>query len=323
MTVLVTGAAGSIGSQMVRQLLNTNCKKIIGYDNSEIDLFNLKNELKSFNKVKLFLGDILDTNFLNYVVKKEKINLIFHAAAFKHVGILQENVQSAVRNNIFGTNSVLIVAKKHDIPIITISTDKAVKPTSILGLTKRISEILCLKFNTDEFSSKVVRFGNVFGSVGSAVPTFINQINNRLPITITHKNVTRFFMTTNEACFLLMSSLKINKPNNVLVLSMGKPIKIINIIKSLIELRKRIEPDYTYEIKEIGLQKGEKMNEQLTINDKLKKTSNKDINIVTDPTYNNIEIENLLEKLSTNNDPKVSTNLMRSFLFKDFKDIRN
>ncbi len=321
--VLVTGAAGSIGSQMVRQLLNTNSKKIVGYDNSEIDLFNLKNELRSFNKVKLFLGDILDENFLNYVVKKEKINLIFHAAAFKHVGILQENVQSAVRNNIFGTNSVLKVAENHDIPIITISTDKAVKPTSILGLTKRISEILCLKFNTNEFSSKVVRFGNVFGSVGSAVPTFINQINNRLPITITHKNVTRFFMTTNEACFLLMSSLKINKPNNVLVLSMGKPIKILNIIKSLIELRKRIEPDYTYEIKEIGLQKGEKMNEQLTINNKLKKTINKDINIVTDPIYNTEDIDKLLKKLSENNDPKISTKLMRNFLHKDFRDLRN
>ncbi len=318
--VLVTGAAGSIGSQMVRQLLNTNSKKIVGYDNSEIDLFNLKNELKSFNKVKLFLGDILDQNFLNYVIKKEKINLIFHAAAFKHVGILQDNVQSAVRNNIFGTNSILSVAKKYNIPIVTISTDKAVKPSSILGLTKRIAEILCLKYDTDDFSSKVVRFGNVFGSVGSAVPTFINQINNRLPITITHKNVTRFFMTLNEACFLLMSSLKINKPGNVLVLSMGKPIKILDIIKSLIELRKKIEPDYTYEIKEIGLQKGEKMNEQLTINNKLKKTTNQDINIVTDPIYKVEDIDKLLSRLKENNDPQIATRLMKNFLSKDFKD---
>ena len=321
--VLVTGAAGSIGSQMVRQLLNTNSKKIIGYDNSEIDLFNLKNELKNFNKVKLFLGDILDEDFFNYVLKKEKINLIFHAAAFKHVGILQDNVQSAVRNNIFGTNVILKVAKFYNIPVVTISTDKAVKPSSILGLTKRVAEILCLKYDTKEFSSKVVRFGNVFGSIGSAVPTFINQINNRLPITITHKNVSRFFMTLNEACFLLMSSLKITNPGNVLVLSMGKPIKILDIIKSLIELRKKIEPDYTYEIKEIGLQKGEKMNEQLTINSKLKKTNNKSINIVTDPTYKKESIEKLLFKLENNNDPEISTKLMKNFLSKDFKDKKN
>ena len=111
---------------------------------------------------------------------------------------------------------------------------------------------------THKFSSKVVRFGNVFGSVGSAVPTFINQINNKLPITITNKKVTRFFMTTNEACFLLLSSLRINKANNVLVLNMGKPIKILQIINSLIKIRKRIEPNYTYKIKEIGLSKRRK-----------------------------------------------------------------
>ena len=205
---------GSIGSQMVRQLLNTSVGKIIGYDNSEIDLFNLKNELKSFQKVQLYLGDILDQNFFEYIVEKEKIDTIFHAAAYKHVGILQENIQSAIRNNIFGTLNLLNVAKNKKIPIVTISTDKAVKPTSILGLTKRIAEIMCLKFNEDDFSSKVVlvRSGNVFGSVGSAVPTFINQINNKLPITITHKDVSRYFMTTNEACFLLMSSMKINNP---------------------------------------------------------------------------------------------------------------
>ena len=159
----------------------------------------------------------------------------------------------------------------------------------------------------------------MFGSVGSAVPTFINQINNKLPITITHKNVTRFFMTTNEACFLLMSSLKINKAKNVLVLDMGKPIKILKIIKSLIELRKKIEPDYTHEIKEIGLQKGEKMNEELTTNNKLRKTNNPDINIATDPVYKNIEIEKLIEKLSRNNDPFIATNLMKNFLSSDYK----
>ena len=130
-------------------------------------------------------------------------------------------------------------------------------------------------------------------------------------------------MTLNEACFLLMSSLKIINPGNVLVLSMGKPIKILDIVKSLIELRKKIEPEYTYEIKEIGLQKGEKMNEQLTISSKLKKTNNKDINIVTDPIYKDEKIEKLLIRLKENNDPKIATKLMKNFLSKDFKDKKN
>ena len=316
--ILVTGAAGSIGSQMVRQLLNTSVGKIIGYDNSEIDLFNLRNELKSFQKVQLYLGDILDQNFFEYIVEKEKIDTIFHAAAYKHVGILQQNIQSAIRNNIFGTLNLLKVAKNKKVPIVTISTDKAVKPTSILGLTKRIAEIMCLKYNEDNFSSKVVRFGNVFGSVGSAVPTFINQINNKLPITITHKDVSRYFMTTNEACFLLMSSMKINNPKNVLVLNMGKSIKIINIIKSLINLKKKIDPNYKYEIKVIGLQDGEKMKEELTIRKKVNRSIDKDINIATDPVYNKKNIEELLMKLKINNNPEVSLNLMKNFLKEDF-----
>ena len=115
-----------------------------------------------------------------------------------------------------------------------------------------------MKFNNKSFHQKVVRFGNVFNSVGSAVPKFINQINNKLPITITHKEVKRFFMTANEACFLLMTSLKIKKPKNVIILNMGKPVKIMKIINKLISLKKKIDPNYTYEIKEIGLQQREK-----------------------------------------------------------------
>ena len=127
-------------------------------------------------------------------------------------------------------------------------------------------------------------------------------------------------MTLNEACFLLMSALKINKPGNVLVLNMGKPIKILNIIKSLIELRQKIEPDYTYVIKGIGLQKGEKMNEQHTINKKLKKTNNKDIDIVTDPTYKDESTDKLLSRLKENNNPQIAIKLMKNFLSKDFKN---
>ena len=316
--ILITGAAGSIGSQLLRQLLNTNAKKIIGYDNSEIDLFNLKNELKDFKKIKMYLGDILDTKLLDYLIKKEKIDLVFHAAAYKHVGILQENINSAIRNNIFGTQSVLLSAKKNNVPIVTISTDKAVKPTSILGLTKRISEIISLKYNNKKFSSKVVRFGNVFGSVGSAVPTFISQINNRMPITITHRNVKRYFMTLNDACFLLLWSVKITNANNVLVLNMGKPIKILDIINSLIDIKKKVDPNYSFVIKTIGLQKGEKMNELLTIVKNTKKTKNIDISLTNDPMYDDYKIDDLILNLKKNNDPNIAKKLMVDFLIKEF-----
>lgn len=317
--ILITGAAGSIGSQLVRQLLNTKSNKIIGYDNSEIDLFNLKNELKEFKNINLYLGDILDKRFLDYVVKKEKIDLIFHAAAYKHVTILQKNVESAIRNNIFGTESVLQTAKANNIDVITISTDKAVKPTSILGMTKRISEIICLMHNSKSFNSKVVRFGNVFGSIGSAVPTFINQINNKLPITITDKKVERYFMTLNEACFLLLWTMKLKNSNNVIILNMGKPIKIIQIIENLIKLRKNFDPNYSYEIREIGLQTGEKLKEELTIRKKLFKTRNPDINISSDPIYSDEEILKFLSRIKLNYNPDVLKKLMKKFLSKDFK----
>ena len=317
--ILITGAAGSIGSQLVRQLLNTKCNKIIGYDNSEIDLFNLKNELKNFKNVNLYLGDILDKNFLDYIIKKEKVDLIFHAAAYKHVTILQQNVESAIRNNIFGTENVLKIAKANNVQTITISTDKAVKPTSILGMTKRISEIICLMYNSKKFKSKVVRFGNVFGSIGSAVPTFINQINNKLPITITDKKVERYFMTLNEACFLLLWTMKLKKAENVIILNMGKSIKIIKIIENLIKLRKNLDPSYSYEIKEIGLQTGEKLKEELTIRKKLIRTKHSDINISTDPLYSDKEILKFLNLIKFKNNPDFLRNSMKKFLSKDFK----
>ncbi|MDA9682743.1 polysaccharide biosynthesis protein [Candidatus Pelagibacter sp.] len=316
--ILVTGAAGSIGSQMVRQLLNTSVKKIIGYDNSEIDLFNLKNELKEFKKINLYLGDILDEKFLNYIIEKEKINFIYHAAAYKHVGILENNIESAIRNNIFGTESVLKCAQKNTIPIVTISTDKAVKPTSILGLTKRVSEILCLEYNTQSNPSKVVRFGNVFGSMGSVVPTFINQINQKVPITITDKKVKRYFMTLNDATYLLLWSIKIKKVNNILVLNMGKPIKILDIIKSLVKVRRTVDPNYSYKIEEIGLQKGEKMTEELTINNKTIKTKHPDIKLATDPIYTSYEINNLLNDLKEINDPNILKKKLKNFLLNEF-----
>ena len=317
---MITGGCGSIGSQLCRNLLNTKFSKIIILDNSEINLFQFKNEMKRFKNVKFYLGDILDKELLKLIIKNEKINIIFHTAAYKHVNILEQNIHSAIRNNILGTNNLLEVSRKFkNISVITVSTDKAVRPKNILGLTKRISELIALSYNDENFKSQVVRFGNVFGSNGSAIPLFIKQINENSPITITDKKVKRYFMTINEACFLLMLCVKIKDSKNVLILNMGKQIKIIDVINNLIKIKKNLNTNYNYKIKTIGLKKGEKMNEELSISKKLKKTKIKDIKMTSDPLYKKYEIFNLIKFLETNENKVKKLKKIKSFLIKELK----
>jgi FlaA1/EpsC-like NDP-sugar epimerase len=318
--ILITGGCGSIGSQLCRNLLNVKANKIIILDNSEISLFHFKNEMSSFKNVIFYLGDILDKKLVDFIVKKENINIIFHTAAYKHVNILEENIHSAFRNNILGTKSILDVAKNYkEILVVTISTDKAVKPKNILGVTKRISELIALSYNEYNLDSRVVRFGNVFGSKGSVIPTFIEQINNKLPITITSRKATRYFMTINEACYLLMLSIKIKKPTNVLIFNMGKPVKIIEVINKLIRIKKKFNKNYNFKIKNIGLKKGEKLNEQLSIFKNLKKTKIKDIKITSDPLYQKNELLILLKLIETNTNINFKMAKLKFFLKKEIK----
>ena len=318
--ILITGGCGSIGSQLCRNLLNVKANKIIILDNSEISLFQFKNEMASFKNVIFYLGDILDKKLVDFILKKENINIIFHTAAYKHVNILEENIHSAFRNNILGTKSILDVAKNYkEILVVTISTDKAVKPKNILGVTKRISELIALSYNEYNLDSRVVRFGNVFGSKGSAIPTFIEQINNKLPITITSRKATRYFMTINEACYLLMLSIKIKKPSNVLIFNMGKPIKIIEVINKLIRIKKKFNKNYNFKIKNIGLKKGEKLNEQLSIFKNLKKTKIKDIKITSDPLYQKNELLILLKLIETNTNINLKMAKLKFFLKKEIR----
>ena len=318
--ILITGGCGSIGSQLCRNLLNVKANKIIILDNSEISLFHFKNEMSSFKNVIFYLGDILDKKLVDFILKKENINIIFHTAAYKHVNILEENIHSAFRNNILGTKSILDVAKNYkEILVVTISTDKAVKPKNILGVTKRISELIALSYNEYNLDSRVVRFGNVFGSKGSAIPTFIEQINNKLPITITSRKATRYFMTINEACYLLMLSIKIKKPTNVLIFNMGKPVKIIEVINKLIRIKKKFNKNYNFKIKNIGLKKGEKLNEQLSIFKNIKKTKIKDIKITSDPLYQKSELLILLNLIETNTNINFKMAKLKFFLKKEIK----
>ena len=318
--ILVTGAAGSIGSELCRQIEFLNAKKVVALDNSEISLFNLKkNGLK---KTKFVLGDIKDKQLVNKLIKENNIDHIFHAAAYKHLNILEENIHSAISNNVIGTYNLLENAVYNSCNFTLISTDKAVNPSSILGLTKRFCELICVffrKFNKS-IDINIVRFGNVFGSVGSAVPTFIEQINTNKTITITDKKVSRYFMTIKEACFLVLETSKIKKQNQTFVLNMGKPIKIIKIIKYLINLKKRLNPQSHYNIKEIGLQKGEKITEELYINKNELRKINKNIFSIDEKNYSNYDFNLILNEIKKNLDQdsaNKSINLIKKILIKE------
>ena len=324
--VLVTGAAGSIGSELCRQLLTINAEKIIALDNSELLLFNLRNELNNFKKKIIFsLNDVTSFNTLDRIIKKHKVNFVFHAAAYKHVGILEENILPAIKNNIFGTLTVLETCNKNNCNLVMISTDKAIKPTSILGLTKRIAEISCLKFQklNPKSNISIVRFGNVFGSLGSAVPKFLEQLNKGLPITITNKNVKRYFMTIKEACYLVLQTTILKKQNNTFVLNMGKPIKILEILKKLIIIKKSFNPEKDYKIREIGLQKGEKLEEILSLG-RTFKTENLNIFLAKDPVYDNKSVESLIQNLKkyyeSANEKKIIL-LIKKFLRREYLNL--
>jgi len=275
--VLVTGASGSIGSELCRQIINYKPKILIGIDKSEIGIYNLKLKLSKYinKKNALFkLQDILDTERNKELIKKFKINIIIHAAANKHVNILEENVPEAVKNNVLGTISILKSLNANVKNLIFISTDKAVNPKSVLGMTKRLSEIFILNHlhftNLKFLKANIVRFGNVFASEGSVIPLFIRQMLTNSLITITNKNVRRYFMSITDSCYLIINTLKLNIKNSVLVLKIDKDFKILNIIHKLATYLKISIKDL--KIKEIGLQKGEKIKEEFSYSNKYLKT---------------------------------------------------
>ena len=240
-------------------------KKLLIYDNSELNIYNLQSKIKKdLKKVKFILGDINDESNIKLIFKKYKISHIFHAAANKHVNITENNPLEVIKNNIFGTLSVLEVSKLYNVHLTIISTDKAAGPRSLLGYTKRFSELLNLYVKHEKVN--VLRFGNVIASNGSALPRWISQVNNQENITITSKKAKRYFMTIREACYLVLSTCKLKLTNKIFILNMGKQIKIFDIIKELVRLKKIINPEYTPSYHNIGLQNGEKLNEKLSLN---------------------------------------------------------
>jgi FlaA1/EpsC-like NDP-sugar epimerase len=263
--ILVTGGAGSIGSEICRQLLKAKPKRVLVLDHSELAIFKLNKELNNI-KLKFILGDIKDQSFVSDLINEHRVNYIFHSAAYKHVKFLEENIVSAIKNNVFGTYSILKAIKNTKINATFISTDKAVNPTNVLGISKRIAEILVqIIAKSDLYKNckiSIVRFGNVLGSDGSAIPTFIDQIKNNQEVTITDFKMKRYFMSIKEACSLVIKASQIKANNKIFVLKMGKQIKIIDIINKIFKLYKTDEQ--VLKIKKIGNFGNEKVSERLT-----------------------------------------------------------
>lgn len=265
--ILVTGAAGSIGSELCKQLIQLNPKLLIAFDIWESGLFDLETDIKSLgllSKCKIVIGNIQDYSRLQQVLKEFKPEIIFHAAAYKHVPLMQENIAEAIKNNIFGTENVAKAALKLNVKkVINISTDKAADPSSIMGTTKLIGENLMKFFNNFKKTKYIsVRFGNVLDSQGSVVPIFRKQIKEGGPVTVTDSKMTRFFMTIPEAVQLVLQAAILGKGGEIFVLDMGKPIRIEELAKLMIRLAGFI-PGEEIPIKFIGKRPGEKTHEVL------------------------------------------------------------
>ena len=278
--ILVTGGGGSIGSELCRQIARFKPSLLLILDIYENNAYDLQNEL-SYNEPelnkKVIIASVRDKDRLNQIVSAYKPNIIFHAAAHKHVPLMEDNPTEAIKNNVLGTLNMAQIASQHKVEkFVLISTDKAVNPTNVMGATKRLCEMIVQAVNNErgnktEFAA--VRFGNVLGSNGSVIPLFKKQIKNGGPLTLTHKNITRYFMLIPEAAQLVLQAGAYAKGGEIFVLDMGSPVKIYDLAKNLIKLSGYV-PDKDIEIKITGLRPGEKLYEELLMdNDKLRKTA--------------------------------------------------
>ena len=286
--VLVSGAGGTIGSELVNQIINYKPKEIILLDNSEFLLYKIEKEIEEKNiniKINFLLADIKNSKRIDNIFDNNKPDIVFHAAALKHVPIVEKNPLEGILTNIAGTINIAERCKKYNVAeMVLISTDKAVNPFSVMGVTKRISEKYCQSLaGTSQTNFKIVRFGNVLGSTGSVVPLFQKQLEKGGPLTVTHPKMKRYFMTVREAVELVIQSATLEnktKKGGIFVLEMGQPIAIIEIAEQLIRLA-GLRPNKDIKIKFTGLRPGEKIIEELHYkNEKISKTKNKSIFIV-------------------------------------------
>ena len=282
-TVLVTGGGGSIGSELCRQIAKLSPKKLIILDIYENNAYEIQQELIRQYHEKLNLdtqiASVRDKRKLDYLFSQNKIDVIFHAAAHKHVPLMETTPEEAVKNNVFGTlNLVLLADKYHVKKFVQISTDKAVNPTNIMGASKRICEMIVQTMDKQSETKFVaVRFGNVLGSNGSVIPLFKEQIREGGPVTVTHPDIIRFFMTIPEAVSLVLTAGGLAKGGEIFILDMGEPVKILTLAENLIRLS-GFKPYEDIPIEFTGLRPGEKLYEEILLNEEgMKKTANKKI----------------------------------------------
>ena len=305
--VLITGACGSIGSEIVRQVTSYGASKIVLFDQAETPMHDIHLEMqKSYPDadIELFMGDVRNRSRVEEAFQKFRPNYVFHAAAYKHVPMMEINPSEAVLANVMGTRNVADVALKYDVyKFVMISTDKAVNPTNVMGCTKRLAEIYCQSlFHDSQRQGKqtkfiTTRFGNVLGSNGSVIPLFRKQIAAGGPVTVTHKEIIRYFMTIPEACSLVLEAGSMGNGGEIYIFDMGEPVKIYDLARRMITLA-GFKPDVDIKIKEVGLRPGEKLYEEL-LNDKEKTTAtvNKKIMIAKVKTYDYEDVCRNIDKI--------------------------
>lgn len=312
--ILVTGGGGSIGSELCRQIAKCKPSELIIFDIYENNAYDIEQELiRNYPELNLktIIGSVRDYDRLDNVFKLYKPEYVFHAAAHKHVPLMEKSPNEAIKNNCLGTLNVVKISDIYKVKkFVLISTDKAVRPTNVMGATKRICEMIIQTYNKKSKTDFVaVRFGNVLGSNGSVIPLFLKQIENGGPVTVTHKDITRFFMTIPEAVSLILQAFIYAKGGEIFVLDMGEPVKIYDLAKKIIRC-KGLEPGIDIKIKITGLRPGEKLYEELLMNEEgLQETPNKLIHIGKPIEMNNKVFLKELDKLI-------------SYAYKNDKDIK-
>lgn len=319
--VLVTGGGGSIGSELCRQIIKLAPSQLIILDHSEFSLYKIHLELtEKFSNASIMpvLKSVTSKADVEALFANHKPDIVFHAAAYKHVPLLETHEQSAFLNNVMGTKIVAEAAMAHDVEkFVLISTDKAVHPTNVMGASKRCAEVLCYSLSLENRTEFItVRFGNVLGSAGSAIPLFKEQIKRGGPVTITHPEATRYFMTIPEACALILQSASIGSNGQLFVLDMGQPVKVSYLVNELIKLTKTAEADQI-EVVDIGLRPGEKLHEELFYEEeKLSHVPNYKLRSTTLSLFNMGRFANdLATLLALPCDDQVSAQQVRETLF--------
>ena len=288
--VLITGAGGSIGSEISRQCKAYGAKQLILVDHSEFNLYSILEELQDENIIPI-MQSVKDIDILESTFSKYRPQIVIHAAAYKHVPLVEHNILEGITNNIIGTKNTIDLSIKYKVEkFVLISTDKAVRPTNVMGTTKRVCELYAQNVDSKNTEIVAVRFGNVLGSSGSVIPKFKAQIEAGKNITVTHPEITRYFMLIPEACELVLQAASIGNGGEIFILDMGEPIKIVDLAKKMIELSGRSEIGIEF----CGLRCGEKLYEELLIDDSDKKTQYESITVAS-PTF--FDIEELNKKI--------------------------